>query len=112
LHAAVRQGVRAGVLSSAHDVAEGGVATALAEACLAGRIGASVRGLESEEDLFGEGPGAFLVSGPAGSLRAFGSAARVIGEVGGATLQIQGVLDVSLGDLAHVHEHGLSALLH
>jgi phosphoribosylformylglycinamidine synthase len=112
LHAAVRQGVRAGVLSSAHDVAEGGVATALAEACLAGGIGASVRGLESEEDLFGEGPGAFLVSGPAASLRAFGSAARVIGEVGGATLQIQGVLDVSLGDLAHVHEHGLSALLH
>ena len=36
LHAAVRQAVRAGALRSAHDVAEGGLAIALAEACLAG----------------------------------------------------------------------------
>jgi phosphoribosylformylglycinamidine synthase II len=112
LHAAVRQAVRAGVLSSAHDVAEGGVATALAEACLAGDIGASVHGLESEEDLFGEGPGAFLVSGPPSALRAFGSAARAIGEVGGATLHIEGVLEIGLIELGRAHEHGLSALLH
>ena len=112
LHAAVRQAVRAGALRSAHDVAEGGVATALAEACLAGEIGAQVHGLESEEDLFGEGPGAFLVSGPAASLRAFGSAATVLGEVGGATLRIGGVLEIGLIELAHAHEHGLSALLH
>jgi phosphoribosylformylglycinamidine synthase len=112
LHAAVRQAVRAGVLSSAHDVAEGGVAAALAEACLAGDLGAVVHGLESEEDLFGEGPGAFLVSGPSASLRAFGSAARVIGEAGGATLKIEGVLEISLIELGRAHEHGLSALLH
>jgi phosphoribosylformylglycinamidine synthase len=112
LHAAVRQAVRVGALSSAHDVAEGGVATALAESCLAGELGAAVHGLESEEDLFGEGPGAFLVSGPAASLRAFGSAARVIGEVGGATLRIEGVLEIGLIELARSHEHGLSALLH
>ncbi len=112
LHAAVRQAVRSGVLSSAHDVAEGGVATALAEACLAGDIGVAVHGLESEEDLFGEGPGAFLVSGPAASLRAFGSAATVIGEVGGETLRIDGVLEVGLIELGRAHEHGLSALLH
>ena len=55
LHAAVRQGVRSGALRSAHDVAEGGLAVALAEACLArrhrrvgrlrrpGRRGAAVR---------------------------------------------------------------------
>ena len=36
LHAAVRQAVRAGALRSAHDVAEGGLAVALAEACMAG----------------------------------------------------------------------------
>ena len=40
LHAAVRQAVRAGALRSAHDVAEGGLAVALAEACLAGGLGA------------------------------------------------------------------------
>ncbi|WP_037408842.1 phosphoribosylformylglycinamidine synthase subunit PurL [Candidatus Solirubrobacter pratensis] len=112
LHAAIRQAVRAGTLTSAHDVAEGGVAIALAEACIAGDVGAQVRGLESEEDLFGEGPGAFLVSGPAASLRAFGSAARVIGEVGGATLAIEGVLEIAVDELERAHSNGLSALLH
>ena len=42
LHAAVRQAVRAGALRSVHDVAEGGLAVALAEACLAGGLGATV----------------------------------------------------------------------
>ena len=40
LHAAVRQAVRSGALRSAHDVAEGGLAVALAECCLAGGLGA------------------------------------------------------------------------
>jgi phosphoribosylformylglycinamidine synthase subunit PurL len=39
---AVRAGVRAGVLSSAHDIAEGGLAVALAECCLAGDRGATI----------------------------------------------------------------------
>jgi phosphoribosylformylglycinamidine synthase len=111
LHAAIRQAVRAGTLTSVHDVAEGGVATALAEACLAGGVGARVRGLESEEDLFGEGPGAFLVSGPAAALRAFGSAARVIGETGGETLEIDGVLEIGVAELTRAHADGLSVLL-
>ena len=32
MHAAIRQAVRSGALRSAHDVAEGGLAVALAEA--------------------------------------------------------------------------------
>ena len=79
LHAAVRQAVRAGALRSAHDVAEGGLAVALAEACLAGGLGATVDlsplRPAGEALLFGEGPGAFVVSGPEQSLRAFGAAA-------------------------------------
>jgi phosphoribosylformylglycinamidine synthase len=87
-HAAVRDGMRAGLLASAHDIAEGGLAVALAECCLAGAIGAQV---ELGEDLwkaispagfaetsadgrvtvalFGEGPGGFIVSGHADALR-------------------------------------------
>ena len=42
LHAAVRQAVRSGALRSAHDVAEGGLAVALAECCIAGGLGAAV----------------------------------------------------------------------
>ena len=72
LHAAVRQGVRSGALRSAHDVAEGGLAVALAECCLGGGIGARIDfGAPADEALlFGEGPGAFVVSGPARGARA------------------------------------------
>ena len=84
LHAAVRQAVRAGALRSAHDVAEGGLAVALAEAAWpaasAPRVDLAPLRPAGEALLFGEGPGAFVVSGPAQSLRAFGGAARVIGD--------------------------------
>ena len=85
LHAAVRQGVRSGALSSAHDVAEGGLAVALAECCIAGGRGADIDfGAPADEALlFGEGPGAFVVSGPREALARFGAAARVLGTVGG-----------------------------
>jgi phosphoribosylformylglycinamidine synthase len=112
LHAAVRQAVRSGALHSAHDVAEGGVAVALAECAIASGLGAAVAGLSDEEELFGEGPGAFVVSGDAEALKAFGAAARVIGEVGGDVLDIEGVLTVPLIDLERAHSGGLAALLH
>ena len=66
---AVRDAVRAGTLSSAHDIAEGGLAVALAECCLAGGLGAEVElgapHAQLSAALFGEGPGGFLVSGAA-----------------------------------------------
>jgi phosphoribosylformylglycinamidine synthase II len=114
LHAAVRRGVRDGVLRSAHDIAEGGLAVALAEACLGGGIGARVDfGAPADEALlFGEGPGAFVVSGPAEAFARFGAAARVIGTVGGDALRIEGVLDVALAELSRAHAGGLADLLH
>jgi phosphoribosylformylglycinamidine synthase len=92
-------------------VAEGGVAVALAESALASGLGATVTGLTDEAELFGEGPGAFLVSGDAEALRAFGTAARVIGEVGGDALSLDGVLSVPLVDLERAHSGGLAELL-
>jgi phosphoribosylformylglycinamidine synthase II len=109
LHAAVRQAVRAGGLTSVHDVAEGGVAVAVAESCIAGGIGARVDlgGL----DPFAEGPGAFVVSAPAEALAPLGSAARVIGEVGGGALALAGERELAVSELARVHGEGLAALL-
>jgi phosphoribosylformylglycinamidine synthase II len=133
--AAVREAVRAGVLSSAHDICEGGLAVALADCCLAGGLGAAI---ELGEDffktvvqgapeasppalsapmtaLFGEGPGAFLVSAPEGGLRALGERApvHVLGTVGGEALQIAIVpaakqaagdqLTVGLAELSEAH---------
>jgi len=95
----VRDAVRGGGLASAHDVAEGGLAVALAECCLAGGLGATVE-LEasSAESLFGEGVGRFVVSGPADAVEALGPRARPIGTVGGDRLAI-GSLSWPLGDL-------------
>ena len=69
--------VRRGEVRSAHDVAEGGFAVALAECCLAGGLGAAVdfRGVGTGgerllELLFGEGAGGFVLSGPRPALAA------------------------------------------
>jgi phosphoribosylformylglycinamidine synthase subunit PurL len=134
---AVRDAVRSGELRSAHDVAEGGVAVALAECCLAGGIGARVelggdasgvdagRGsdggdasgagaAECERRLFGEGVGGFVVSGPRAALGALGERAPVtlVGEVAGAgedlTLTIDGAtLRWPLAQLRAARDGGL-----
>jgi len=91
--AAVREAVRAGSLSSAHDVSDGGLACALAESAISGGLGCRVdarplreRGCSPEEALFGEGPGGFLLSGEREALERLG--AVLLGEVGGTTLAL------------------------
>lgn len=101
--ARVREAVRTGALASAHDVAEGGLAVALAECCLAGGIGAEVTldpgDIEPAELLFGEGRCCFLLSGPEQRLRTLaGVQVQIIGQVGGAELQIDaGTASLRLG---------------
>jgi phosphoribosylformylglycinamidine synthase subunit PurL len=90
---AVRDAVRAGKLSSAHDISDGGLACALAESAIAGKIGCRAdlqplreRGCSPEEALFGEGAGGFLLSGTRENLEAVG--ATLIGETGGSTIEL------------------------
>src|SRR4051812_9068888 len=88
---AVREAVRAGALTSCHDIAEGGLLVAIAECCLAGGVGAALAVGESDDvatTLFGEGPGGFVVSGPREALAELPGAA-VIGEVGGDALSVR-----------------------
>jgi phosphoribosylformylglycinamidine synthase len=67
---ACRAAIGAGLVRSAHDCAEGGLAVALAEACVSGpdRLGADVDlgddGRPLAEALFGEGPSRIIVSVP------------------------------------------------
>jgi phosphoribosylformylglycinamidine synthase subunit PurL len=91
--AAVRDAVRAGQLSSAHDISDGGLACALAECAIAGGIGCKVnlsslleRGCSPEQALFGEGSGGFLISGDRAAIEELGAAP--IGAVEGALVVI------------------------
>ncbi len=100
---AVRGAMRLGGLSSAHDIAEGGLAVALAECCLAGGLGAEVRLDADDEDadhfraLFGESPGGFLISGTPTGVRALGRRTRV--RVIGMTVA-PGALRIDVGDVS------------
>jgi phosphoribosylformylglycinamidine synthase II len=96
--AAIRKAVRAGVLSSAHDVSDGGLACALAEAAIGAGLGCQVdlqglreRGCSPEEALFGEGAGGFLLSGEREKLEALagdGVDVLLLGKVGGTEVEI------------------------
>jgi phosphoribosylformylglycinamidine synthase subunit PurL len=103
-HDTVRNGIRSGALHSAHDISEGGVAVAIAECCIAGGLGASVR-LPDGLDPFGEAPGrAFIVSGSPEALAGF----RLIGTVGGAELRIEGLLELAVSALREARDGGLA----
>jgi phosphoribosylformylglycinamidine synthase len=126
--AAVRDGVRSGVLASAHDIAEGGLAVALAECCLGGNLGAHVQldagmfgadrasatgpALDWSEDLsataaalFGECSGALLVSGDAAALRTLAerTSVELIGTVQGESLIVGDRIEVTLAELVKAH---------
>jgi phosphoribosylformylglycinamidine synthase subunit PurL len=110
--ARVREAVRGGSVSSAHDVSEGGLACALAECCIAGGLGARVHlapllarlGDAAPPDvaLFGEGPGGVVVSGTLEAIEGLAENAGAdwlirLGEVGGDALELTaGIARLSL----------------
>jgi phosphoribosylformylglycinamidine synthase len=108
----VRDGVRSRALHSAHDVAEGGVAVALAECCGSGEIGVRVELPEGLEP-FGEAPGqGFIVSGTADALAQWAKSGpsapcTIIGEVCGDVLHIAGRLELPVTELARAWSAGL-----
>ncbi len=105
---AVREAVRAGALSSAHDISEGGFLVAVAESCLAGGLGATLDLGSSDEPLkhlFGEGSGGFVVSGSREELEELGrrTPLDVFGTVGGDTLSVtiaDESIEVAVSELA------------
>ena len=95
-----------GALRSAHDIAEGGVAVALAECCIAGSIGATVT-LPNGTTRSPRARAGFIVSGPAEALAEM----TVIGRVGGSELAIDGELALAVSELRDAREHGLAKLV-
>ncbi len=88
---AVREAVRSGAVTSAHDVAEGGLLVAIAECCLAGGIGADMDAMGGDTPdvfVFGERRGGFVLSGPREALEALDVPCDVFGTVGGEALRV------------------------
>jgi phosphoribosylformylglycinamidine synthase subunit PurL len=107
-----------GLLASAHDLSDGGLAVALAESCVAGGIGVSVT-LPGDPfvALFSESAARAVAEVRPGAEAEFGLLctgagvpAFVIGTAGGDSLQVSGQFEIPLPELAAVHSTPLPAL--
>jgi phosphoribosylformylglycinamidine synthase len=133
LQGLVVRGIREGLIRSAHDCSDGGLAVALAEGCFeTGGIGleADIRaaGVSPASwidivTLFGEAPSRVVVSAAEGELgrlqrlaAEWGVPARAIGRTGGARLRIRvdgrPVVDVAVGEAEAIWSTALERYFH
>ncbi len=110
--------IRQGILRSAHDCSDGGLAIALAECCIGGSIGLDAKAIASrgrvDNFLFGEQQSRIVVSVAADGSPALEELARqngvplaFLGRVGGERLLLGSVLDVPVADMITVWTSGL-----
>jgi phosphoribosylformylglycinamidine synthase len=131
LHLALRALIHSGVVKSAHDCSEGGLAVTLAESCISQQIAretprligaqvdltalaatpASAPALRLDALLFGEAQGRVVISMAAvnagkvlAQAKILGITATRIGTVGGGTLQIKALGTTLSCDLSELHD--------
>ncbi len=112
----VLDGIRKGIIKSAHDISDGGLAIALAECCMAGRnnLGANIvinRKLRDDELLFGEMQSAFVITVSESDLMKieeisseFQTSCEALGRVGGNSLKINSYFDIPISKLRSRYE--------
>ena len=117
----VREAVRSGLLQSAHDLSEGGLAVALAESCIAGKIGAKLaidEQIPPVASLFAESQSRVLVSLAEADVETFVQQLEaaevpysVLGEVGGTSVTVKSaegtLLEADLAGLTALYENAL-----
>ncbi len=122
VQAVCRDAVRAGLVASAHDLSEGGMAVAIAECAIIGNIGVSitespVNAVNTRWDaaMFGESQSRILLSVPADKLAALEALAKardvtmtVIGTVGGDSLSFGNSISVPLSDASDAWKNGFA----
>ena len=115
-----------GLIRSVHDVADGGLATALVESCFtpSGNLGARVElnsaGLDPVANLFGEGASSVIVSAAPESVAGIermatgcGLECRKIGEVlAQPVLRVDSVIDADVAELRAIYEQALPRRIH
>ena len=126
LHHVVLEAAARDLLSSAHDLSEGGLAIALAECCFLApdglpALGARIRvdeTMRADAFLFGESQARMLVSvrrEHVATVRDLandaGVAVAVLGDVGGGMLEFDGLASVSVAELRAVWDSALEKLV-
>jgi len=124
LHLALRALIQSGVVKSAHDCSEGGLAVALAECCISQQIAretprligaeidlSEVKDLRLDALLFGESQGRVVISVPAlqtdkvaAQAKILGVPAMRLGVVGGTVLKINTSEGTLTWDLRELHD--------
>ena len=115
------EAIRQGVVKSAHDCSDGGLAVALAECCILGNSGFTWEGnlgAGVNEVLFGEGPSRIAVSAAATRVQGLlalaarhNIPAQHLGEVAGRRFVLGRHVDLPLDVLRDAYENGLSRAL-
>ena len=115
------QAAGSNIVSSAHDLSEGGLAVALAESCIQGGTGASVKlsgGLPPHVMLFSESQSRVLVSVQPAKLEALkeiagrlGVPLEVIGRTGGDRVDVEGAFSAPLEEIKDVYENSLERMI-
>ncbi|WP_088830676.1 phosphoribosylformylglycinamidine synthase subunit PurL [Paenibacillus tyrfis] len=122
---AVLSAIQQGLVASAHDLSEGGLAVALAESCMSGRLGAKANfasELRPDIALFSESQSRLLLSAAPDKAEALqkllaerGVPVQTLGTVGGSSLQLQvngkPVIDASVTELEKVWKDAIPCLM-
>lgn len=123
---AVLTSIRSGLVRSAHDLSEGGLAVALAESCISGGIGANIElsagGLRHDVALFSESQSRIVLTAAPeraeelkAAIAANGVPVEIIGTVGGDRLRVNldgvSALDEAVAELKHVWEDAIPCLM-
>ena len=114
----MRKAIQAGLVTSAHDISEGGLFITLLESAMVNNLGADIEmrddNMRQDALLFGEAQSRIVVSVSPDQQDAFEALmteckvpAELIGNVGGDSLSINGIEFGALADYQYLHENSL-----
>lgn len=116
-----RRAIKYGILTSAHDCSDGGLAVAIAESCMAGQIGITGDGSlfgRWDAAFFGESQSRIVVSLPRENLDQLKEIAEdlqipfiLLGSVGGTQITLTNALNVSVEEASRIYENALEHVL-
>ena len=121
IHGAVMKLIKEGLLSSAHDCSEGGLAVTLAESCILAKLGAVItisENIRKDALLFGETQSRIIISAPPENrkrvesiCKEFNLKCSLIGEVKGSFLKIDELINLSIADLEKAYRQAIPKII-